>query len=221
MPTARADAGLLKCLEEIRSRHGDTVKSRDVVEVVYSAMSTLKGDLTAADMALYGELEDLARVIGEAKDEIRSIRPEQVKEEYLPAAADELDAIVAATAEATNAIMDATEIIEGVMAEVQGSHSEQLMDATTRIYEACGFQDITGQRITKVVGVLKHIEEKVDALLATFGSAETRNRAPVEPAAKAEPEPESTDDSNLLHGPQLAKDAMSQAQIDLLLASFN
>jgi chemotaxis protein CheZ len=219
MPAARADAGLLKCLEEIRARHGDSVKTRDVVEVVHSALSTLSGDLTAADVVLYGELEELARVIRKAKAEIRSIRPEQVKDEYLPAAADELDAIVAATADATNVIMDATEIIEKVMAETEGSHAERLMDATTRIYEACGFQDITGQRITKVVGVLKDIEEKVDALLGTFGANEVRSRA--ESRTNAEPQSDTADDGDLLHGPQLPKDAMSQAQIDLLLASFN
>ncbi len=39
----------------------------------------------------------------------------------------------------------------------------------TQVYEACNFQDITGQRITKVVNTLKHIEEKVEALVSAFG----------------------------------------------------
>lgn len=227
MPLGQADPALVRCLEDIRSKHGDTVKTRDISEVVYSAMSTLSGDLSAGDLALYGELEELARFIRIAKDEIRSIHPEQVKEEFLPAAANELDAIVDATAEATNGIMDATEIIENVMSELSGAHADALMDATTRIYEACGFQDITGQRITKVVHALKHIEEKIDALLSTFGaSGEGRPRpVPVKPAVVEAPPPAAPSDlppdEDLLHGPQLKKDAMSQAQIDLLLASFN
>ena len=222
MPARRADPALIRCLEEVRERHGDTVKTRDIVEVVHSAMSTLGGDLSAGDMVLYGELEELARYIRSAKEEIQAIRPEQVKEEFLPAAADELDAVVAATAEATNAIMDATEIIENVMAEVSGDHADKLMDATTRIYEACGFQDITGQRINKVVGTLKHIEEKVDALLATFG-AEGHKATVQERDIDSEEEANSGElsDEKLLQGPQLPKDAMSQTDIDLLLASFD
>ena len=45
----------------------------------------------------------------------------------------------------------------------------KLQDAVTRIYEACSFQDITGQRITKVVTTLKVIEEKVAHIISTFG----------------------------------------------------
>src|SRR3546814_20665853 len=44
-----------------------------------------------------------------------------------------------------------------------------ITDAVTRVYEACNFQDITGQRITKIVKALQHIETKVDALLNAFG----------------------------------------------------
>src|SRR3546814_1118636 len=45
----------------------------------------------------------------------------------------------------------------------------QVSAAVTSIFEACGFQDITGQRITKVVTALQKIETKVDALLNAFG----------------------------------------------------
>ena len=51
-----------------------------------------------------------------------------------------------------------------------GEPAAKLQDATTRIYEACSFQDITGQRITKVVAALKAIEAKVAQIVATFGS---------------------------------------------------
>ena len=48
----------------------------------------------------------------------------------------------------------------------KASQPRKLQDATTRIYEACGFQDITGQRITKVVNTLKIIEAKVGQLVS-------------------------------------------------------
>ena len=46
----------------------------------------------------------------------------------------------------------------------------KLQDAVTQIYEACSFQDITGQRITKVVTTLKAIEGKVAHIISTFGA---------------------------------------------------
>lgn len=171
---------------------------------------------------LFDELEDLARYIHTAKQEIARLRPDEVKEEYLPAATDELDAVVEATADATNAIMDAVEVVEGVMSDLGDglgeSPSARLTDATTRIYEACSFQDITGQRIGKVVTTLKHIEEKIDALVEAFGDEISRIK-------KTLPKEEKTDrgitDGDLLEGPQLGEAAKSQSEIDDLLASFD
>ena len=85
-----------------------------------------------------------------------------------------------------------------------------MQDATTRIYEACSFQDITGQRITKVVGTLKTIEAKVVQIVATFGNGD--RQTPVELAVEGAAE--------LLNGPQHPAVAMDQSDIDKLLASF-
>ena len=219
MLASKVDATLRQRLEELESKHGDTVRTADIAEVVESMMATLKGDVVGADLAIYAELESLARYIQTAKTEIARLRPDQVKEQYLPAAADQLDAIVEATAEATHTIMDATEIIEGVMENLDGENSQKLMDATTRIYEACGFQDITGQRITKVVNTLKDIEERIDALVAAFGSEIEKVKAEQPEAEEKEEKKDS--DEKLVHGPQLPEDAKSQAEVDALLASFD
>ena len=83
----------------------------------------------------------------------------------------------------------------------------------TRIYEACNFQDITGQRINKVVKTLKYIEEKIDALLTAFG--EGLADAPPPPP----PEP-GDENARLMHGPQLPAVANKQDEIDAILASL-
>ena len=85
-----------------------------------------------------------------------------------------------------------------------------MQDATTRIYEACSFQDITGQRITKVVNTLKTIEAKVGQIVFMFGDAGGEGAA----AAGR------SDEAALLNGPQLPAAAMDQSDIDKLLASF-
>ena len=96
-------------------------------------------------------------------------------------------------------------------ASLTGEAATKLQDATTGIYEACSFQDITGQRITKVVATLKTIETKVAQIVATFGTSE--HAAPVDATADV-------GESALLNGPQHPAVAMDQSDIDKLLASF-
>lgn len=208
-------------LATIRETRGDRVDVADVGEVVQSMLATLRGDITAADIELYSELQALGEFIDAAKLEIAMLRPDAVKEEHLRTASDELDAIVQATADATNVIMDATERIENVMSEVDPDVQTALMAATTNIYEACGFQDITGQRITKVVRALKHIEETVDGLLAAFGDEIERYKRE-NPAVPEAPEAaQAPTDADLLQGPQLQGKGNTQEEIDALLAGFD
>ncbi len=214
----KIDPDLKARLDELRETYGDTVQVEDVVDVVDSLLATMKGDLSSADVELYSELESLANYIHSAKAEIAQLRPDDVKEKYLSSASDELDAIVEATADATNNIMDATEMIEEVMEGVEQEVSDKLMEATTRIYEACTFQDITGQRITKVVTALKHIEEKIDALVDAFGSEIDKFKAE---NPEEEDGPKEITDEDLLEGPQLDGQGKSQEDIDALLASFD
>ena len=83
-----------------------------------------------------------------------------------------------------------------------------------RIYEACSFQDITGQRITKVVNTLKTIEAKVTLIIDTFGMHHWQDIAPSIKTDTQKP------DAHLLNGPQMPAAAMAQADIDALLADF-
>ncbi len=215
-----SDPEFQKMLASIREHKGDDVKVDDIGEVVRTMLATMRGDLSANDVELYTELESLADYIRSAKREIASLRPDEVKDQHLRTASDELDAIVAATADATNSIMDATEAIESVMDEVDADTRATLESATTGIYEACSFQDITGQRITKVVKALQHIEDSVDGLLNAFGDEIAKFRKD-DPAAEKAKEDAPITDEDLLQGPQLEGKGQTQAEIDALLASFD
>ena len=200
----------------------DKSRARKAAKVVGKVMTSVKG-VPHNEADLFSELSKLAKYIQDAKKEIAALRPEEVKERFLPSASDELDAIVGATADATNAIMDATEIIEDVMSAQKGEPADKLMTATTAIYEACTFQDITGQRITRVVKTLQDIELKVDGLLQAFDSGRgkaKKSKPKTKPAKKAAAKKEVTDE-DLLNGPQDVGTAKSQAEIDALLASFD
>jgi chemotaxis protein CheZ len=169
-------------------------------------------DLTAKEASLLREVEELGRTIAVAKTEIAALGVDDITDHDIPFATDELDAIVDHTAEATNAILESCELLDEVSATVSGEPAAKLQAAITKIYEACSFQDITGQRITKVVATLKTIENKVAQIIRTFGRS-----APEEAPRQGD---RVTTEADLLNGPQLPAHAMDQSDIDKLLASF-
>ena len=182
-------------------------------------ISSLDGDLKESDIGLYKELEALGEFIKSAKAEIADLKPEQISDEHIPVATDELDAIVAATEEATGNILDNVEVIEGLAGEMPEAIGTQVTDSITKIYEACNFQDITGQRISKVVGTLKAIEDKIEALVTALGGERDRSGKPDTKAAEPKAPSEINEDADLLNGPQMPGEGISQDDIDALLAS--
>jgi chemotaxis protein CheZ len=193
--------------------------NRDEIEkVVQSVVATLRGDMTAHELSLYAELEGLSRFIRHAKAEIAALRPDEIQDKHLPTAADELAAIVGSTEQATNVILDSVEKIEKASSSLEGESKDAIGTAITNIYEACNFQDITGQRINKVVRTLKQIEEKVAGLVKAFGD-EIDRAAGIAQTHAAAPAGETDADKALLNGPQLPGNANSQADIDALFGS--
>jgi chemotaxis protein CheZ len=195
------------------------IEPRQLVEAVEAIMATAQGDLSSANLKLYAEIESLAHYIQNARAEIASLRPDEITDEHLPAAGEELEAIVGATEQATNSIMEAVEAIETVAAELPPEQAERITAAVTSVYEACGFQDITGQRISKVVNALRHIESKVQALLVAFGGDALP--PPAKKPASKRADGKDRPDEHLMNGPQNAQEAISQDDIDALLASFD
>jgi chemotaxis protein CheZ len=178
-------------------------------EVVTAMPATINGELSATETSLLSEIEALGRTIAVARQEISALRVDDIMDRDLPFATDELDAIVQHTAVATNAILESCELLDNIASGITGAAAVRLRGEVTKIYEACGFQDITGQRITKVVTTLKVIEEKVSRIVTMFGrgvgAAATTDRASA---------------SGLVNGPQLPSNPMDQSEIDKLLASL-
>ncbi len=159
------------------------------------------------DKNLLAEAEELARTIARTRSDLQRLDAGPFIAGHIPAATDELDAVVAHTASATDVILEACEQLETASGCGKPIDAELLGRATTAIYEACSFQDITGQRIKKVVGTLKAIEQKVGEILKVFGQGEEISAEVVEM-------------SSLTNGPQLPGKAMGQSDIDRLLADF-
>ncbi|MBI1244021.1 MAG: hypothetical protein GC202_03365 [Alphaproteobacteria bacterium] len=168
---------------------------------------------------LRAELQNMAAHIQTAKTEIASIYNKDPKVQQagnrINAATSELDQIVASTERATSDILNAAERImevAGTLPEDQAALSQTLTDQATEIFTACSFQDITGQRISKVVSTLRYIDQRVAAMVAIWG-AENISASLV----RAE-EADNRRDSHLLNGPSMPGQGRTQSEIDALLA---
>jgi chemotaxis protein CheZ len=204
---------LAERLAQIRAHYPGS-QPEIVADVVHAVLATMSGDLSGQETSLLAEVEALGKTIASAKAEIAALRVDDITDNHIPFATDELDAIVEHTATATNAILNSCETLDDVAGSLTGEPATRLQDATTRIYEACSFQDITGQRITKVVTTLKAIEAKVEQIVATFGGSGSGERADAVAVDEVHAE------AALLNGPQHPAVAMDQSDIDKLLASF-
>ena len=173
-----------------------------------STLSNMKG----GNAALFAEVQELAHMLAVVRADIAALGADDIRASHIPSATDELDAIVAHTATATNSIIECCEQLEEVVHGLHPSTRPVVTDIVTQIYEACGFQDITGQRVTKVVTTLKIIEAKVDQMLEVFAADRSSSSATFACGVSGQ---------SLLNGPQLSTVAMDQADIDALMASLD
>ena len=163
------------------------------------------------------ELRALAMCIQQTKVEISALRPRDADDDRLVAVTFELDAIVTSTERATQTILDAAERIDAAAAAVAAHGADSFVKRQTddireqviEIFESCNFQDITGQRITKVVNTLKYVEDRINAMIEIWGAESFAD------LQRAEDEHED-EEAKLLNGPQLDNKGISQAEIDKL-----
>lgn len=167
------------------------------------------------------EIADISGRIKATKVEMAAIRHPLAGEDKFQQASEELSAVVSATEVATNSIMACAEELEEVVSELkaslpEGYHNDRVNDMVeviVRIYEACNFQDLTGQRITKVVRALSFIEERVEAMMGHWNKREFE-AMPLPPSVTKK------DEALELHGPadEKLEGNISQSDIDALFA---
>lgn len=201
--------------QPLHAHHSGPYERDQVIRIINSVISKVEHAGDASRDAIFSELKELQKVIEDARKEVGMAGAGDIKSKHIPTATDELDAVVEATAEATGTIMDACDVIQEKAAEA-GAAGEVIGGEVIKIYEACSFQDITGQRITKVVSTLRTIEEKVNKLLNGLGESLSDS--------EGEGSGESSGpkgDAALLNGPQMPDKAITQDDIDKLLAEFD
>lgn len=166
----------------------------------------------AIDAAIYRELKAIADYISFLRSEIGELQANEMRAKRIPAAGEELHAVVNATEAAGNAIMASAEAVMGSNAKTLEDYKAFVEEQMLAIFEACSFQDLTGQRITKVVQTLEQIETRVARFAVATNANDKDGFASEEEAACAE-----RAENLLLHGPALEGEGIVQNEVDALL----
>lgn len=121
--------------------------------------------------------------------------------------AHELDAVLKDSEQATQKILAAAEDIDqaannlsaALKGEIEQGLAQDIRDRVIQVFEACNFQDLTSQRVAKVMATLDRTEKEIRRVLAALQEA---NAAPP------------------VHGPRLDGDRghVSQGEIDVMFS---
>lgn len=193
-------------------RATDRESLSNVMNRVQVDATTLRPLMRAIDAAIYRELKGIADYIAFLRQEIGALQPNDMRSTRLPSAGQELSAVVHATEEAGNAIMERAEAVMSANADDLAAYKAFVTEQMTAIFEACSFQDLTGQRISKVVETLQQIETRVARFAEATKANDASGFANDTEAAEAERKARL-----FIHGPPLAGDGIAQAEIDEMI----
>jgi chemotaxis protein CheZ len=166
---------------------------------------------------LKNELIIIHTAITRTKQEIATLHVSGFAGEQASRMTHELDAVVSGTEQATQTILGMVEEIDGIASSmIDGEKGpddkalgQEIQNRVVKVFEACNFQDITGQRISKVVNTWKFIEGHIGQMMEIWGGIDAFKD--FIPEAPAEPE----GDDALLNGPKLDNDVGHASQDDI------
>src|SRR4029079_9814904 len=195
-----------------RNRNADTTMLLKALDRIEAAMRGARS-VHSVDRIRF-DLVEMAKAIARTKTEIAAMKPDADHHGKFGEASEALDSVVQATEAATSDILECAERIQEIAWTLreQGPDAAvcDLLDAkATEVYTACSFQDLTGQRTRKVIGVLRYLEGRINAMieiwqLAPRASAGGDAAAPGRPAA-------------LLNGPAKPGQGLDQDDVDLVM----
>ncbi len=163
---------------------------------------------------LRSELMEMAGSIEQARREIAALRPKDQSNNRLDIATNELDAIVSTTERASIEILQSAERLMEVAGRLKRAGADKdlvsdIENEVTNIFTACSFQDLTGQRTSKVVNALRYVEQRINAMISIWSIESVKAPAPAGPV-------DARPDAHLLGGPR--DDGVNQNEVDALLS---
>ncbi len=210
---ASAQGGHHEILSEIKQLRA---LIRPPEEVSKQMIDAYRAEMQEA-IKLKAELDQIWQAIDQTKHEIATLHVTGFKGKQMTRVTHELDAIVTGTEEATEGILSAAEGIDQIASQLSAKLKstqdkaaiDDIQQKIITVFEHCNFQDLTGQRITKVVNTLKFIEDRIMKMMEIWGGLDSFKDIEVEGIAEA------TGDAALLNGPKLSEDAGHASQDDI------
>jgi chemotaxis protein CheZ len=208
-------------IDEIRSL-------RAMVEPLYSVLENLKDnyrDELRSFASLRSDMNEIESAISGTKKELAAIKVGSTIG-GVDIAAMELETVVSQTEAAANDILAAAESIETMAGAIQSettleackSLAADIAEKVTIIYMACNFQDLSGQRVRRVVDTLNFVESRIHKMIDAWGGLQALHEL-IEAEIQAKDEERETEGSAaLLTGPVPvnAIDHVDQNAIDAL-----
>src|ERR1700736_1879735 len=189
--------------------------SRDVAEA-HALLETYRAQIEQCEK-LKVELDLIHDAINRTKREIAVLHGKSHDGAEMAKVNGELGAVVGGTEQATQQILEATEAIDqaasalskNISPDQQKLLAEEIQERVISIFEACNFQDLTGQRISKVMSTMKFIEQHINAMMEIWGGVDAIK-------AHAMPIVDTREgDAKLLNGPKLDGDVGHASQDDI------
>jgi chemotaxis protein CheZ len=189
---------------------------RPAEEVTKPMIEAYKTEMQEA-LKLKSELDQIWEAINQTKHEIATLHVTGFQGKQMTRVTHELDAIVSGTESATEGILTAAEAIDQLASQLSAKIKnvqdraavDDIQQKIIMIFEQCNFQDLTGQRITKVVNTLKFIEERIVKMMDIWGGLDSFKDVEVERIGEA------SGDAALLNGPKIEGEGGHASQDDI------
>jgi chemotaxis protein CheZ len=189
--------------------------SREIAEA-RALLETYRAQIEQCEK-LKVELDLIHDAINRTKHEIAAIHGKSFDGQEMAKVNGELGAVANGTEQATQQILECAEFIDQAASALsrvnspdqQKLLSEEIQERVVSIFEACNFQDLTGQRINKVMNTMKLIEGHINVMMEIWGGVDAiKAHAPAIIDTRAE-------DEKLLNGPKLEGDVGHASQDDI------
>jgi chemotaxis protein CheZ len=126
------------------------------------------------------ELDLIHEAINRTKQEIAVLHGKSFEGDEMSRVTGELGAVVGGTEEATQQILEAAEAIDQAASALtkvnspdqQAQLADDIQERVVSIFEACNFQDLTGQRISKVMNTMRFIETHINEMMNIWGGVD-------------------------------------------------
>lgn len=236
---------LEKAMASVAAQVAESVKSAVVAAVEQALSTTMHSALVENEFyrhindEMRHGLQSIYKEITAASSDNAAVPDSEKTGKLFSEASQQLEEVMATTLEATDSIMNSVEQLQdrqqeiatllvalqdstpGKMVEKLAEHSVATEEALTDIMTALSFQDLTGQRLKKVVKALTDIQESIFDMYVSSGlMLKTREEMPgkdiTEIAAESKKKMEQIRGSEL-KGP--SRD-VSQTDVDSLLADL-